>query len=367
MLQQLRKTQFGLSLLGLSLLPGILPSALNAAELASFTVTQGEITRERLFDGVVEAINQTTVSAQTGGRIIEINFDIDDKVDSGAVLLKISDNEQSASAAQAAASISQMQAQLTQARNNFARYKKLLASQTISRSEYDQAKTTLDSAIANLNASRAAKDQAQKQVDYTVVRAPYSGIVTERLVDLGETVSPGQPLMSGFSTRLLRVRTEVPNRFARQIDAERGVDIVLDTPTAERIHSTRVTVFPFANTRSNSVTVRADLPEDTDSVYPGMLTKVAFQTARESRILIPLSAIFVRSELTGIYVLEGDAIYLRRLSIGRPYTDDQGVEQVEVLNGLKLGEQVAVDPVAAVKRLKQSQQDALKATRDQER
>jgi len=359
MLQLARK-----NLLGLSLLLSILPATLSAAELASFSVTQGQITRERLFDGVVEAINETTLSAQTGGRIIEINFDINDAVESGAILLKISDNEQSASAAQAAASISQMQAQLTQARNNFARYRKLLSSQTISQAQYDDAKTTLDSAIANLNAARAAKDQAQKQVDYTVVRAPYSGIVTERLVDLGETVSPGQSLMSGFSLLRLRVRTEVPNHFARQIDAGRGVDILLDTPSSKRIHSTRVTVFPFSNTRSNSVTVRAELPENLVSIYPGMLTKVAFQTAKESRILIPLSAILIRSEITGVYVLDGDRIYLRRLSIGRPYTNEQGIEMVEVLNGLKLGERVAADPVAAVKRLKQDQQAALTASGD---
>ncbi len=343
----------------LSLLLGF--SSLAAAELASFEVTSGNITRERMFDGVVEAINQTTVSAQTGGRVIEINFDIDDRVAKDAVLIKISDHEQSASAAQAAASISQMQAQLTQAKNSFIRYKKLLTSQTISQSEYDNAKATLDSAVANLNAARAARDQAQKQVDYTVIRAPYSGIVTERLVDLGETVSPGQPLMSGFSTGQLRVRTEVPNRFAQQIQPEQGVDIVLDTEVATRIQSTRVTVFPFANTRSNSVTVRADLPENTPSVYPGMLTKVAFKTSLDSRILIPQSAVFVRSELTGVYVLHGETIALRRISIGNSYPSDDGTQMLEVLSGLQLGERVAEDPVKAVKLLKKHHDQMRKA------
>lgn len=331
---------------------GVFPLSSIASKLASFEVTAVEITRERLFDGVVEAINQTTVSAQTGGRIIEINFDIDDRVDKDAILIKISDHEQSASAAQAAASISQMQAQLTQAKNNYRRYEKLLTSQTISQSQYDDSKTALDGAIANLNAARASRDQAQKQVDYTVVRAPYSGIVTERLVDLGETVSPGQALMSGFSTGQLRVRTEVPNRFAQLIEPDQGVDIVLDTQPVTRIQSTGVTVFPFANTRSNSVTVRAALPENTLSVYPGMLTKVAFKTALDSRILIPQSAVFVRSELTGVYVLEGELISLRRLSIGNTYPSDQGVLMVEVLSGLKVGERLAVDPIEAVTQLK---------------
>ena len=344
---------------------GVFPSAATASELAYVEVTSAQVTRERLFDGVVEAINQTTVSAQTGGRVIEINFDIDDRVDKDAVLIKISDHEQSASAAQAAASISQMHAQLTQAKNNFSRYKKLLASQTISQSQYDDAKTALDSAVANLNAARASRDQAQKQVDYTVVRAPYSGIVTEKLVDLGETVSPGQALMSGFSTGQLRVRTEVPNRFAQGIDPQQGVDIVLDTQPATRIQSTAVTVFPFANTRSNSVTVRAALPENTQSVYPGMLTKVAFKTELDSRILIPQSAIFVRSELTGVYILRGKTISLRRVSIGNTYPTEQDTLMVEVLSGLKVGERLAVDPVEAVKQLKKQHQQIRQSETEQ--
>lgn len=346
------RSSFRKSTLLLITMPGIFAFSAFASGLASFEVTSAQITRERLFDGVVEAINQTTVSAQTGGRIIEINFDINDRVDKDAVLIKISDHEQSASTAQAAASVSQKRAQLTQAKNNFSRYKILLTSQTISQSQYDDAKTALDSAVANLNAALASRDQAQKQVDYTVVRAPYSGIVTERLVDLGETVSPGQALMSGFSTRQLRVRTEVPNRFAQLIEPDQGVDIVLDTQPVSRIQSTGVTVFPFANTRSNSITVRAALPENTSSAYPGMLTKVAFKTALDSRILIPQSAVFVRSELTGVYVLKGDIISLRRLSIGNAYPSDQGTLMVEVLSGLSVGEQLAADPIEAVKQLK---------------
>jgi len=332
-----------------------------ADELRSFEVSLGKISRERLFDGVVEAIKHTTLSAQTQGRIVEINFDINDFVEKDAILVKISDHEQSASAAQAAASISEIRAQLTLANTNFKRFETLLASNTISQSEFDDAKTALQRARANLQNAEAARDQALKQVDYTVVRAPYSGIVTARLVELGEAVSPGVPLMSGFSLEHMRVRTEVPNRFARHIDTNKGVDVVLDTQPTTRIHSSDVTVFPFANPRSNSVTVRVVLPRgNNDQVYPGMLTKVAFATEQDTRILIPRSAIFNRSELTGAYVLSGDTVALRRLSIGQAYPGENGEVMVEVLSGLLLGERVAANPVAAVRQLK-ARQDAAAA------
>jgi RND family efflux transporter MFP subunit len=337
----------------LLLVPGIQPAL--ATELDSFEVSSGEIHRERLFDGVVEAIKQTTLSAQTQGRILEINFDINDYVEKDAVLIKISDHEQSASAKQAAASISEIRARLTLAQTNFKRFETLLASNTVSQAEFDDARTALQRAVANLKNAEAARDQALQQVDYTVVRAPYSGIVTARLVELGEAVSPGAPLMSGFSLEQLRVRTEVPNRFARQIDTDKGVDIVLDTQPVSRIHGTEVTVFPFANPRSNSVTVRVGLPKNTAGIYPGMLTKVAFATEQDTRILIPRSSVFNRSELTGVYVLEGDRISLRRLSIGQVYPGENKQTLVEVLSGLKLGERVANDPVAAVRQLKAQQ------------
>ncbi len=187
-----------------------------------------------------------------------------------------------------------------------------------------------------------------------MVRAPYSGIVTARLIELGESVSPGMPLMSGFSLERLRVRTEVPNRFAQQIPEDQSVEVLLDTRPPRRVASSQVTVFPFANPRSNSVTVRVKLPDNTDGIYPGMLTKVAFSTERTQRILVPQSAVFSRSELSGVYIVEGDRILLRRLSIGRVYTGEQGEAMVEVLAGLKAGERIARDPVAAVRQLKTS-------------
>lgn len=346
MLSQLYKNTFITTVL-----LAVLPSFLMAEELDYFAVQKTQINQERLFDGVVEAINQTTVSAQTGGRIIEINFDIDDTVEKDAVLIKISDSEQSASATQAAGSVSRARAQLTLAKNNFARFEKLYASQTISKSQLDDAQSALDSANASIRTARAARDQAQKQVDYTVVRAPYSGIVTARSVELGETVAPGQALMSGLSLTELRVRTEVPNQFAQNIAAEQGVDIILDTRPATRIHSSKITVFPFANAQSNSVTVRVGMPDDAKGMYPGMLTKIAFITDSHSKTMIPKSAVVSRSEVTGVYILEEDRIYLRRIRIGNTTPDQNQIQMVEVLSGLNVNERVASDPIAAVKQL----------------
>ena len=271
---------------------------------------------------------------------------------------KSSDHEQSARAAQANAAINQVSAQLRLAEANFRRFEKLLASKTISQSEYDDARTALQQARANLQNAEAAREEALKQVDYTVVRAPYSGIVTARLVELGESVSPGVPLMSGFSLERLRVSTEVPNRFAQQIPENQNVEVLLDTQPPRRITSTQVTVFPFANPRSNSVTVRVKLPDNTDGIYPGMLTKVAFSTDQAQRILVPQSAVFSRSELSGVYVVDGERILLRRLSIGRVYPGEQGEAMVEILSGLKAGERIARDPVTAVRQLKASQPTA---------
>jgi hypothetical protein len=92
------------------------------------------------------------------------------------------------------------------------------------------------------------------------------------------------------------------------------------------------------------------------------LTKVAFVTERDTRILIPRSAVFNRSELTGVYVLDGENISLRRLSIGQAYPGQNGETMIEVLSGLQPGERVAADPVAAVRQLKSRQLKAGKSS-----
>lgn len=291
------------------------------------------VAREQVFDAVIEAVHQATVSAQTSGRILEVNFDTDDYVPKESVLLRFRDKEQRA-AAQAA------EARFAEAKANFERMQDLLERKLVSKAEYDRADAAVKSA-------KAALEQAQEQLEHTVVRAPYSGIVVKRHVQPGEMANPGQPLMTGLSLEQLRATASVSQAYVDEARRRNRAQVLLAPaePRGEmrRLDGAMVTVSPFADPQSHTFRVRVDLPAGQHGVYPGMFAKVAIVVGEESQLLVPAAAVVHRSEVTGVYVVDGDGrVTFRQIRAGR--THDR---LVEVLAGLAEGERVALDPIRA--------------------
>jgi RND family efflux transporter MFP subunit len=199
--------------------------------------------------------------------------------------------------------------------------------------------------VARLNSARAALESAQEGVAYTEVRAPYAGVVTKRLVEVGETVSPGTPLMSGLSLQYLRVSVDIPQSIVAQVRHLKQAAIYVEE---HRIEASKVTVFPEASSPSNTFRARLELPENATDLYPGMFVKVGFVTGETDRILVPVSAVVQRSEVTAVYVIDGSG----RTSLRQVRLGDRIEGKVEVLSGLTAGERIALDPHAAVAELK---------------
>ncbi len=299
------------------------------------------VPKEYRLDGVVEAINRTTVSAQTSGQVEEILYDVDDFVEKGDVIARLRDTEHRARLAQAAADLRSASAQLEQSRDEYARIQGLYRQQNVSESAMDQAVADLEGAAARLEAAQANLEQAQEQLEYTQIRAPYSGIVIRRHIELGEVASPGSPVMSGISLEELRVIIDVPQSAIPAV-RERG-EINIYLPNGEVAKPSRITVFPFADLGSNTFKVRADLETNTEGLFPGMFVKTAIVTGDKEELTIPSTAVVYRSEVTGAYVVSDDGrIRLRKIRIGSSLDGE-----IVVLAGLSPGEQVALDPIAA--------------------
>ncbi|MEJ1393908.1 MAG: efflux RND transporter periplasmic adaptor subunit, partial [Candidatus Sedimenticola sp. (ex Thyasira tokunagai)] len=211
----------------------------------------------------------------------------------------------------------------------------------------DKASASLKSARAQREAANAALQRAQEQLDYTLVRAPYSGIVTQRHIEAGEIAAPGEKLMSGISLDQLRVNVDVPQSLIPAI-RERGKASV-QQPGNSYIPAKKITIFPFADHGSNTFKVRLELAEGISGLFPGMFVKTTFTTGTRKALLIPVQAVVYRSEVTGVYVLGTNGrLSLRHIRVGHKV----GVRLISVLAGLEAGEQVALDPIAAGKQLK---------------
>ena len=315
-----------------------------AAPLATIVVQPADAPLERIVDGTIEAVNQATVSAQTAGRVAEILYDVNDVVPAGAVIMRLKGTEQRATLASAQASLSEAKARDAEAATNYQRIADMYARHVVSKSQLDQATANRDAAAARLAAATAGITTAREGVGYTEVRAPYGGVVTRRLVEVGEAVSPGTPLMTGLSLRDLRVSTYVPEAVLTQVRALNRAAVYIGD---KRIEASRITIFPEAATASGTFRARIDLPPGTLDLAPGVYVRVGLVIGQTRRILVPASALVEQSEVTALYVVdEHNGVSLRYVRPGR-----RSADQVEVLAGLSPGERIAVDPVAAGARL----------------
>lgn len=313
-------------------------------QLDTVLVTGG-VASGRTWDGVIEAVRQADLTAQTSGRVATVSADVDDRVTAGAVLLRLSAVEQQAGADAARAQLRAAQAGALEAESNYQRYAALGSQQFVSRLQLDQARAARDAAVAARDAARAQLAQAAQQAEYTVVRAPFDGIVSARRVEPGESVAPGQALMTVYAPGAQRIEVQVPQSEADAIRAANRAQVLL--ADGRSLAASTVTVFPAADPATHSVAVRIALPDLADAPQPGATAKVLFPiTGGEHPPQIPRSALVQRGEVSAVYVVAGNRLSLRQLRLGQSIGD-----KIEVLAGLKPDETIAADPVAALQAL----------------
>jgi RND family efflux transporter MFP subunit len=321
---------------------------LPAADLETVSVSYTQIPRIYRLNGVVEAVNKTTVSAQISGQVEAMLFDVDDYVEKDQVIILINDKQPAARLEQAKAEIEEAGARVKEADEEYQRIKGVYEKQAVSKKTMDAAEAAMKAARARLKSARAGLEQAREQFDYTRVRAPYSGIVTERHIEVGESAEAGKKLMSGLSLEELRVNVDVPQNMINAVRT--AAEVAIETPKGNRVPVTNKTVFPFADPASHTFRVRLELKGDNLSLFPGMFVKAAFTTGEQGALIVPSASIVRRSEVTAVYVASADGrLSMRAIRKGRELDNGYTV----VLAGLQQGETVIVDPIIAGAQLQQ--------------
>lgn len=315
-------------------------------------VLRQSVAAERLLDGRVDAVNQTTVSAETSGVVEKLNYDVDDFVEKNSILIELKDVKQKAGVNQAKANEAEALARLRQAQAEHDRVKDIFERQLIAKSKMDAVTAELKSAKARYNSAKAGMSTAMEQADSTRVKAPYAGIVVRRHVELGEFVNVGQALMTGVSLDSLRINVDVPQRLINDVRKFKQARVIGQEPGMTVPAVKDMVIFPYAEKGSNSFAVRLNLEEGAEGLFPGMFAKVAFTTGEDTQLVVPAQSVAYRSEVTGIYVVDEQGLpHLRQIRLGA-HADEN---RVVVIAGLDEGETIALDPVAAAIHLKQLQ------------
>jgi len=363
--------------------------------LKTVPAVQEEVKQYEMLDGQIEAVNKSTVSAQTGGIISKLEYDVGDFVEKNALIARISSETQKSSLQQAQAAVAEAKAAISSAsaaviqaeaatreatanyaaaRAEFNRVKGLYDKRILTRTQFDQAeaamKSTLarvESAKANQNAARAGLraarsglksadaglSKAGEQLSYTEVLAPYSGIVTERHVELGEVVAAGMPIMTGISLEELRAVTNIPQGMILNVRKHNSARLYLDNDKTG-IRVKKLTIFPYADANTNAFKVRASLGSASKGLFPGVFVKIGFEVGSEKHLVVPSTAVAYRSEVTGVYVVNDQGMpSLRQIKVGKVTPDGK----IRVLSGLEAGENIATDPVHAAAYLKEKQSE----------
>ena len=322
----------------------LMAASVQAAEpLAVAPVEYRQVAQTYSAEGLVEATRQSTVSAQIAGRVKEVNFDVGDRVSRGQVILRIDEREAVQAQAASQAQVLQAQANVQIAKSTFDRSKQLLAQKFISQAALDKAQADYKVALAQAAASEAGAGQASLAHGYTAVVAPYSGVVSARMVELGEMVMPGKPLMTGFDPAEMRVVVSVPQY--KMTDIGVAPEAMVEVPSLNRwIKAASTRVQPIADVRTHSTQVRVYLPANEAGLYPGMFVRAHFVVGKVKKLVVPASAVLRRSEVVAAFVVDAKgAASLRQIRVSEAAAEGF----VEVLSGLKEGEKVAMDPVKA--------------------
>lgn len=332
------------------LLSALFPAMAAAQGLATAIVDFRDIGSIHVAEGVVEAVRASTLAAQVPGRVVELRANAGDTVAKGQVLARIDEREATQGVAAGQAQVARAEAEVGNARLSLERARKLVAQNFVSAAAVDKAQADFDAARAQLAAARASTAQAVTLQGHSTITAPFSGVIAERLAELGDMALPGKPLFSLFDPKDLRAVANVPQSKIAEIRAGASASVEI-TALAQRVPASRVVILPSADPRTHTTQVRLELPDAIKGAYPGQFARVFFTAGKSRRLVIPSSAVVRRSEVDGAYVIDTKgAISFRQVRLGE-HTGEAGIE---LLAGISPGEQVATDPVAALAALKQS-------------
>lgn len=303
------------------------------------------------FDGSLQAVRQSVLSAQASGRIATLSVKAGDRVKAGQVLAVIDDRATQAGVAQAQAGVAQAQASLANAKAAYERTKELRAQGFIAQAALDSALAQYRAAEAGAAAARAGQTQASVAQGFTRLTAPYDGWVLATHAEAGALATPGAPILTVYAPQPIRAVVHVP--ASQQPLALAASQVEVQLPGTDKwVSPAAKTTVPAADPVSQTVEWRLNLSDaDGAGQVPGRQVKVRFvgsaaQTAPQ-RLVVPATALLRRGELTGVYVVTAKGDAAKGFALRAVRTGATHGEGVEVLAGLKAGDQVALDPVRA--------------------
>jgi RND family efflux transporter MFP subunit len=284
----------------------------------SETVTRRSHTAVEEVVGTVRSKQRAVVEAKISGRVLEYSATPGTIVKAGDLLARLDVQE-------IQAKVDQARAMLDQAQRDFDRQNQLIASKATTRQDFD-------TADARVKVSTAAVREAETMMSYAQVTAPFDGVVTRKLADVGDLAMPGKPLLEIEAPTSLRFEADLPEAILDRVKLGEKMTVRL----AKVIEGTVSEISPVADPVSRTFNVKLDLPP-TEGLRTGQFGRISVPVAEVKLLLVPQSAVLKRGQMELIFIAKDSKAALRLVKTGKTLDD-----RIEVLSGLEEGEQIII-------------------------
>ncbi|QEY57978.1 efflux RND transporter periplasmic adaptor subunit [Pseudomonas sp. C27(2019)] len=284
------------------------------------------------FPGEVRARLEPALAFRLGGKVTERLVDVGTKVTTDQVLARLDpeDVRLHLDAMQAQVSAAQANLQLVQAERD--RYKKLLDRQLLSRSHYDTAENQFKAGAARLRQAQAELEAAKNQADYTELRAPYFGVISQAQVEAGQVVAAGQTVFILAADGEREVAINLPEHSIERFKVGQAVEVTLWSQPDRRFAGEIREIAPSADSRSRTYAARVAFRTATIAAELGQSARVYMHSSADNEYAVPLSAVTAEADQPYVWVVDPatSQVHKRNVQLGA-----FGQEQVPVVDGLQ--------------------------------
>lgn len=289
--------------------------------------------------GVIEAVKTAAISTRVMGRITSVKVKLGDKVRKGQLLVTISDEDIRAKRAQTQAMIAEAEAALIAAQKDYDRFAALYKQQSATAKELENVTLQLSAVQSKAEAARQMKNEVNAMLNYTALTAPFDGVITQKNAEEGAIANPGMPLLVVENSGEMQVSVSISEADINALKLNQTANVEVKS-NRQTFTGTVTQINPSSQFSGSQYVAKISIPAtERKNLYAGMYVNVALAADRKENksigtVLVPVSSIVYKDELTGIYTISSEnTAMLRWVRLGKTYGD-----KVEVLSGLAANE-----------------------------
>jgi RND family efflux transporter MFP subunit len=294
------------------------------------------------FSGTVEASQTANISTRVMGYITKLNVKEGDRVAKGQLIATISSDDILAKRAQTEAMIGEAEAALKNAQKDYERFTALYQQQSASEKELENVTLQYNALQSRVEAAKQMRNEVNAMLAYTNLTAPFSGVVTQKLAEAGSLANPGMPIVIIEQSGSYEISANIPETEIGMIKMNAPVRVNI-AAADKNFQGKVIQINPSSAFTGGQYIIKVNIPDkEKQGLYAGMYAGLSIDAEKNKKpsnsVLVPVSAIVNKYQLTGLYTIaSNNTALLRWVRLGKTFNNE-----VEVLSGLNSDEEFIV-------------------------